>query len=369
MGGQSRNPHDLASTPAGSSGGTGVGIAAGYAPLGYGTDTGGSIRGPSVANGIVGMRPTYGLISHDGVIPLSLSLDMAGPMTRNVTDIAVSLGVTAGIDKADPSTQTQKGNAQKDYTRFLSADGLKEARLGLARDYMGADPDVDWVMEASIKAMQRAGATIVDVRLPKWFLDSASTMLWSIYPPEFAVQIGDYLKTTGPKYPKNLDGLIAAAEAYNDLRPDGVGPNPYRWNFFKVEKASGNLTDPGYLAARDHGMPMTRALINGTLAKDRLDAIIYPTSRTRAMTIVGSPTTSGGGGVSPTVIAPLTGLPDLVVTAGFATDDLPVAVSFLGTAYSEPKLLSLGYAFEQATKAVRRPVHTPALPGHVVNVK
>lgn len=369
MGGQSLNPHDLTRTPAGSSGGTGVGIAAGYAPLGYGTDTGGSIRGPSVTNGIVGMRPTYGLISHDGVIPLSLSLDMAGPMTRNVTDIAVSLGVTAGIDKADPTTQTQKGNAQRDYTKFLNANGLKGARIGLARDFMGADPDVDWIVEASVKAMQRAGATVVDVRLPKWFLDSASTMLWSIYPPEFAVQIGDYLKTTGPKYPKSLDGLIAAAEAYNDLRPDGTGPNPYRWNFFKAEKASGTMTDPGYVAAHDFGMPMSRALMNGTLQKDKLDAIVYPTGRTRPMTIAGSPLTSGGGGVSPTVIAPLTGFPDLVVTAGFTTDDLPVAISFFGTAYSEPKLLELGYAFEQTTKAVRRPVHTPALPGHTVEVK
>ncbi len=367
-GGQSLNPHDLTRTPSGSSGGTGVGIAAGYAPLGYGTDTGGSIRGPSATNGIVGLRPTYGLISHDGVIPLSLSLDMAGPMTRNVTDIAVSLGVTAGIDKADPTTQTQKGNAHKDYTKFLNADGLKGARIGIARDYLGADPDVDWVVEASIKTMQRAGATVVDVRLPKWFVDSASTMLWSIYPPEFAVQIGDYLKTTGPKYPKNLDGLIEAAEAYNDLRPTGEGPNPYRWNFFKVEKASGTMTDPGYIAARDHGMPMARALINGTLQKDKLDAIVYPTGRTRPATIVGSATTSGGGGVSSSVIAPLTGFPDLVVPAGFTTDDLPVAISFLGTAYSEPKLLSLGYAFEQATKAIRRPVNTPALPGETIEV-
>ncbi|MCA0201439.1 MAG: glutamyl-tRNA amidotransferase, partial [Proteobacteria bacterium] len=165
MGGQSLNPHDLTRTPSGSSGGTGVGIAAGYAPLGYGTDTGGSVRGPSTTNGIVGMRPTYGLISHDGVIPLSLSLDMAGPMARNVTDIAVSLGVTAGIDKADPTTQTQKGNAQKDYTKFLDPNGLKGARIGLARDFMGADPDVDWVVESAVKALQKAGATVVDVRL------------------------------------------------------------------------------------------------------------------------------------------------------------------------------------------------------------
>ncbi len=368
MGGQSLNPHDLTRTPSGSSGGTGVGIAAGYAPLGYGTDTGGSIRGPSTTNGIVGLRPTYGLISHDGVIPLSLSLDMAGPMTRNVTDIAVSLGVTAGIDKADPTTQTQKGNAQKDYTKFLNANGLKGARIGLARDYMGADPDVDWVIESAIKTMEKAGATVVEVRLPKWYLDTASTMLWSIYPPEFAVQIGDYLKTTGPKYPKNLDGMIAAAESYNDLRPTGEGPNPFRWNFFKVEKASGLMTDPGYIAAHDYGMPMARALINGTLQKDKLDAIVYPTGRTRPSTIVGSAAVSGGGGVSPSVTAPLTGFPDLVVPAGFTTDDLPVGISFLGTAYSEPKLLALGYAFEQASKAIRRPVNTPALAGHAIEI-
>ncbi len=369
MGGQSLNPHDLTRTPSGSSGGTGVGIAAGYAPLGYGTDTGGSVRGPSTTNGIVGMRPTYGLISHNGVIPLSLSLDMAGPMARNVTDIAVSLGVTAGIDKADPTTQTQKGNAQKDYTKFLDVNGLKGVRIGLARDFMGADPDVDWIVESAVKAMQRAGATVVDVRLPKWFLDSASTMLWSIYPPEFAVQIGDYLKTTGPKYPKSLDGMIEAAEAYNDLRPDGTGPNPYRWNFFKVEKASGTMKDPGYIAAHDFGMPMSRALMTGTLQKDKLDAIVYPTSRTRPGTIVGSALTSGGGGVSPTVIAPLTGYPDLIVTAGFTTDDLPVAISFFGAPYSEPKLLSMGFAFEQTTKAVRRPVNTPPLAGQTVEVK
>lgn len=368
MGGQSRNPHDTTRTPGGSSGGTGVGIAAGYAPLGYGTDTGGSVRGPSSINGIAGMRPTYGLISHDGVIPLSLTLDMAGPMTRNVTDVAVSLGVTAGIDPADDTTRTQKGNAHSDYTRFLDANGLKGARIGVARDFLGFDPDVDWVVEASLKVMERAGATLVDVRFPKWFLDSASTMLWSIYPPEFAVQIGDYLKTTAPKYPKSLDQLIEHAEAYNDLRPDGVGPNPYRWNFFMVEKNSGAITDPGYLAARDHGMPMARALVNGTLQKDKLDAIIYPTSLRRPLTIAGSATSSGGGGVSASVIAPLTGFPDLIVPAGFTTDDLPVTISFLGTAYSEPKLLSLGYSFEQATKAIRRPITTPALPGGTVEV-
>jgi len=368
LGGQSRNPHDLSRTPSGSSGGTGVAIAAGYAPLGYGTDTGGSIRGPSSVNGLAGMRPTYGLISHDGVIPLSLTLDMAGPMARSVTDVAISLGITAGIDPADATTKTQQGRAQKDYTKFLNADGLKGARIGLARDFVGFDPDVEWIVEASIKAMERAGATIVEVRLPKWFVDSASIMLWSIYPPEFAVQIGDYLKTTGPKYPKSLDEMIERGYQYTSLGLDGAGTNPYRWSFFLQEKASGPMTDPGYLAARDYGMPMAKALIDGTLQKDKLDAIVYPTGLRRPPTIVGSPATSGGGGVSASVIAPLTGFPDLIVPAGFTTDDLPVTISFLGTAYSEPKLLAMGYAFEQATRAIRRPVHTPALPGEQIEV-
>ena len=202
IGGQSLNPHDLTRTPSGSSGGTGVSIAAGYAPLGLGTDTGGSIRGPSSVNGIVGLKPTHGLLSHDGIIPLALTLDMGGPMARSVTDIAVALGPMTGIDPADPYTKKSEGKSHKDYTPFLKADALKGARIGIARDYMGADPDVDWVIEAALKAIQKAGGAVVEVRLPKWYLESATQVVFTLYPAEFKVQIADYLKTTGPKYPK-----------------------------------------------------------------------------------------------------------------------------------------------------------------------
>jgi len=208
LGGQSLNPHDLTRTPSGSSGGTGVAIAAAYAPLGMGTDTGGSIRGPSTSNGIVGLKPTYGLLSRNGIIPLSLTFDTGGPMARSVTDVAIALGVMTGVDAADVATAKSQGKFETDYTKYLKADALKGARIGIARDFLGADPDVDWVIDASIEAMRKAGATLVDVRYPKWRLDSKQEMYNAIRRPEFHVQIADYLKTLGPAYPKTLEDMI-----------------------------------------------------------------------------------------------------------------------------------------------------------------
>src|SRR5436305_6863014 len=150
LGGQTLNPHDLGRTPAGSSGGTGVAIAAAYAPLGMGTDTGGSIRGPSTANGIVGLKPTHGLLSRSGIIPLSLTFDTGGPMARSVYDVAVALGAMTGIDPADEATKKSEGKFSTDYAKDLKVDALKGARIGIARDFLGADPDVDWVVEASL---------------------------------------------------------------------------------------------------------------------------------------------------------------------------------------------------------------------------
>jgi len=141
LGGQSHNPHDLTRTPAGSSGGTGVGIAAGYSPLGFGTDTGGSIRGPATVNGIVGLKPTHGLVSREGIIPLSASLDTGGPMARSVTDIAVALGQLTGVDPNDEATRKSEGKFQTDYTQYLNADALEGARIGLVRDFMGYHAD------------------------------------------------------------------------------------------------------------------------------------------------------------------------------------------------------------------------------------
>ena len=368
LGGQTRNPHDLMRSPSGSSGGTGAAVAAAYAPLGMGTDTGGSIRGPSTANGIVGLKPTHGLLSRDGIIPLALSFDTGGPMARSVHDVAAALGVMTGIDPADPATNKSDGRFEADYTKYLMRDALKGARIGIARDFMGADPDVDWVMEAALAAMRDSGATIVDVRFPKWLLDAKGEFYTAVRYPEFVDQIARYLATLGPGYPKNIDQMIERANRFNATRADGAGPNPSRWTLFKREAASGKLDDYRYVSVHDHALPMVRAVVEGIIASDRLAAIVYPTSSRRPPLIAAPPDAGTGGTASATDIANLAGFPDLVVPAGFTGDNLPVGLSFLGPAFSEPKLLSLGYSFEQATKARRRPVHTPALPGESISV-
>ena len=375
LGGQSLNPHDLARGPSGSSGGTGVAIAAAYAPIGMGTDTGGSIRGPATTNGIAALKPTHGLLSRSGIIPLALSFDTGGPMARSVYDVAAALGIMTGVDVADSATAKSDGRFQTDYTKDLSADALKGARIGVARDFMGTDPDVDWVMEAAFAAMRKAGATLVDVRYPKWLLDVKGEFYQAIRYPEFVVQIAEYLKGTGATYPKTLAEMIDRANQFIGTREDGARPNPSRWTLFKREVEAGSTTDYRYTAVRDYGLPMVRAVVEGMFAAQQLDAIVYPTSSRRPATIVataGAGTTVGSalaaGGLAATDIANLTGFPDLIVPAGFTGDSLPVGLSFFGRAFSEARLLSIGYSFEQATKARRRPVHAPALPGEAVAV-
>ena len=366
LGGQSLNPHDLTRTPSGSSGGTGVSIAAGYAPLGMGTDTGGSIRGPSTSNGVVGLKPTHGLLSRSGIIPLALTYDTGGPLTRNVSDVAVMLNVMVGEDATDAATKKSAGKTEKDYTKTLSPTALKGARIGIARDFMGDDADVDWVVEAAIVNMKKAGATVVDVRYPKWLLSARQDFYDAVRFPEFSAQIADYLKTLGPKYPKSLAEMIDRTNQLQSTRADGAGPNTVRWLLFKRELESGTLQDSKYRAVIDHGLPMARQGVEGVMAEAKVDAIIYPTASRRTATIVApaAPPGSGGG----TNLANLTGFPDLIVPAGFTGENLPVGISFFGPAFSEGKLLALGYSFEQTTHARRRPVHTPALKDAKVNV-
>ena len=368
LGGATRNPHDLLRTPSGSSGGTGAAIAAAYATVGLGTDTGGSIRGPATANGIAGLKPTHGLLSRDGIIPLGLSFDTGGPMARSVSDVAAALGVMTGVDPADAATKKSEGRFETNYTKYLNAGALRGARIGVARDFMGHDADVDWVMESALDAMRSGGATIVDVRFPAWLIAAKGEFYNAIRYPEFAAQIKDYLATTGPEYPKTLDQLIERARKVNAPRPDGAGPNPGRWTLMKREAGSGTLDDYGYKAVRDHGLPLLRAVVEGLLASQQLDAIVYPTSSTRPPLVAAPPEVPGGGASSPANIANLTGFPDLIVPAGFTGDRLPVAVSFLGPAFSEPRLFALGYSFEQATRARRLPVHTPRLKGESISV-
>lgn len=371
LGGQTRNPHDPSRDPLGSSGGTGAAIAAGYAVLGLGTDTGGSVRWPAAANGIVGLRPTVGLLSRDGIIPLSLSFDTGGPMARSVTDVAVALNVLAGVDPADPATARSAGKAAPDYTAFLKADALKGKTIGVARDFMGADGEVDWTMEAAIAAMKASGATVVDVRFPKWLIDAKGEFYSAVRMSEFPAELKDYLATLKPGYPKTLEEIIE--RSYRAASPaDGATPNPGRWALFRREQASAPLTDPRYTAVHDYGLPLVRAAVDGLFVENKLDAFVYPTSGNSPARIGDRPSGPGGppgGGASSGInIASLTGFPDLTVPAGFTADRLPVGVSFVGRAFEEGKLLGFGYAFEQATKARRAPLTTPPLKGETLKI-
>jgi len=372
LGGITRNPHDPERSPSGSSGGTGAAIAAAYAPVGLGSDTGGSVRGPSSANGIVGLKPTHGLLSRSGIVPLALSFDTAGPMARHVYDVAAALTVMVGIDSEDPATQKSDGKFDSDYTQFLDADALSGARIGVARQFLGSDPDVDWVFDASVETMRKAGASVVDIEIPEWLLRTRSDLYWTIRHREFVVQIAEYLATLGPAYPKSLDEMIERSMTLTSQTPEGYIPNPSRWNLMKTERESGTLEDADYLAVREHGLAMVRAILEGIVTEHRLDAIVYPTSSrrpSRGDADPPPPSASGGSALvasvmaSPTNLANLSGFPDLIVPAGFTSRGLPVTVSFFGTAFTEARLLALGYAFEQATAARRLPRHTPPLPG------
>jgi amidase len=233
---------------------------------------------------------------------------------------------------------------------------------------VGQDPDVDWVIDASLDAMRKAGATVVDVRYPKWLLDSKLEFYNAIRFAEFAPQIAEYLATIGPSFPKNINQMIDRANAFNGPREDGAGPNPSRWVLFKRE-ASTKMDDYQYTSVRDYGLPLVRSTVEGIFASQRLDAIVYPTSSRRpALIAAPADNTAASPTASATNIANLTGFPDLIVPAGFTGENLPVGISFFGTAFSEQKLLSLGYSFEQATHARRRPVHTPALKGESITI-
>jgi amidase len=363
------NPHDLNRSPAGSSGGTGAAIAAGYASFGLGTDTGGSVRMPSSANGIVGLKTTHGLVSRDGVVPLALSFDTVGPMARSVEDLALALGAMTGVDPADDSTLKSVGKFHSDYTPYLDADALAGKKIGVARVFMGEDGEVDWLVESALQSMRDAGAEIVDVEFPAWLMQSRGEFYRAIRYPEFKAQIADYLATLGPDYPKSPEALISEAMGLNAPREDSARPNPTRWRLMQAEVKASDLSGFEYQAVKKHALPLVRDTIQGVMSSNALDAIVYPTLSVPAE-LVDRPSegqSAPGSGGSPVTLANLSGFPDLILPIGFTGHGLPVTLSFMGTAFSEPTLLGLGYALEQRLQAIRLPVHTPVLPGEQIS--
>lgn len=378
LGGLTLNPYSLNRDASGSSSGSAAAIAANFAALSTGTDTAGSVRGPASFNGLVGIKPTLGLTSRDGIIPLALSVDVGGPIAKTVTDAAIGLGVMAGIDPSDPATLESAGNTFDDYTQFLDADALNGARVGIVRDFLGGNPEVDQIFEDALATMLDSGATSIDAQFSPNVLAAAnySPLLNSIVQSEFFPQIETYLQTLDDEYPKTLEALIAAS-----LDPALVNSetpvNPNRIAVFQDSLATGGLSNPEYLETLAQ-LPGLREDISDTFADSGLDALIYPT--------VGcppSPITADDGSEieDPTFfcdfeaiegdpyrvgyLANLTGFPDITVPAGFTEAGLPVGLSFFAPAYSEPTLLGLAYAFEQATQVGRSPANTPPLPGEV----
>jgi amidase len=363
-GGQTRNPHDLDRGPSGSSGGTGAAIAAGFGVMGIGTDTGGSVRGPSSANGIAGLKPTRGLLSRDGIIPLGLSYDTAGPMARTIFDVAATLGPMTGIDPADPATFASGGHYHFDYTKFLKRGALNGARIGVARDFIGHDAEVERIINESIQVLERLGAIIVeDVRYPETLMKSRQEIYNTIVRAEFKADLTTYLQTTKPGFPKSFDDVVRISnDPSTNYRSPGKAVG-LKWG--QPDTVSLRTDDPIYLATRNSLLPTIRDLFEALFAKHQLDVIIYPTSVRPAQPIM-PPDIPLPPVATPTSYANFTGWPDVIVPAGMTNEGMPVTLSFFGRAWTEPTLLAYAYDFEQATKALVNPVHTPALPTDVV---
>ncbi|ATC64766.1 glutamyl-tRNA amidotransferase [Nibricoccus aquaticus] len=359
-GGQTKNPHVLDRGPAGSSGGTGVAIAAVFGQFGLGTDTAASVRGPANASGTFGLKTTHGLVSRDGVVPLALTFDTVGPLARSTYDLAAALNVLAGIDPDDDSTLKSAGRTPVDYTTYLKPGSLKGARIGIARDFFGKDAEIDAVVNQAIAKLKELGAIIVDdVRIPPPVQGIRGPLYNTVRSAEFKAQIAGYLATTAPKYPKNIYDLARLAnDPATGYRSSGkaVGLK------YQAE-TSLDLHDPVYTAAIAEGIPYVRAAMEGVFANHQLHAILYPTSPT-PVSLINPPARESGPpspGANPLNIANITGFPDLVVPAGMSPRGLPVTFSLLGRAFTEGRLLGFAYDYEQATKAIKLPVNTPAL--------
>jgi len=362
LGGQILNPWALDRTPSGSSGGNGAGIAAGFAVFALGTDTGGSIRGPSAANGIAGLKPTFGLNGRGGIVPLALSLDTVGPMARHVSDLAAVLNVMAGPDPRDGAVIARE---RVDYTKALNPDALKGARFGLLRDYLKVDPTVDAVMETAVAVLRNQGAEVVDITLPRFVLGLYTGTYETIRDTEFRYQIEDYLRSL-PRtdLPKTHADIIRLSEKITSVTPEGWVPNKARLDAYKHEAEIGTLEDQPYRSSLGDARKIVRENLEWLLTKERLDAFIGPTGRPPRLIkdeATLPPPTLGGAWSR---LANLTGWPDLVVPAGYTSDPvLPVTLSFVGPAFSEAKLLGYGNAFEHALSVRRLPPTTPPLRG------
>jgi amidase len=351
-GGQANNPYALDRNPSGSSSGSAIAVSANLCAVAVGTETDGSIIAPSTQCGVVGFKPTVGLISRAGIIPISKSQDTAGPIARSVTDAAILLGALTGVDPRDDATESSRDKAHTDYTSFLDANGLRGAKLGVGRRFYRSGAITAKLMEGVLDQLKSLGATLVDFNDD---IGRGSAGEWEVLQYEFKDGINAYLAGLGPKSPmRTLEDLIR----FNEENKDREMPFFGQETFLKAQ-AKGPLTDQAYLdavarcrrLARDEG-------IDAVLDKYQLDAIVGPSGGPAGPTdhIYGD-RESGGGSSGPAALA---GYPNITVPAGQHMG-MPVGLSFFGRAYSEPVLLKFAFAFEQRAKARRAPKFFPTI--------
>lgn len=346
-GGLTKNPYALDRNPCGSSSGTGAGISANLAAVGIGTETDGSIVCPSNANGLAGIKPTVGLVSRSGIIPISHSQDGAGPMCRTVRDAAILLSALAGVDPEDVATAASAGKSQTDYARYCDPNGLSGARIGVVRKYFGFSDAVDALMEQSIDVMKKQGATIVDpadiATLGKF---DDTELLVFMY--ELKADLNSYLARLGPNAPvHSLKDIIDFNERNRSKEMPYFGQD-----LFVKAEGKGPLTEKAYVdaVAKNHQLAGTEG-IDAVMDKFRLDALVAPTGGPAWLTDLPNGDHSAGGSSNAAAVA---GYPNINVPAGVIFG-LPVGISFFGRAWSEPTLIKLAYSFEQATKARQAP--------------
>jgi len=349
-GGQTKNPYALDRNPCGSSSGTGSSIAASLAAIGIGTETDGSIICPSSVNGLAGLKPTVGLVSRSGIIPISVSQDTAGPMGRNVSDIAMLLTAMAGVDAADPSGPAATGKIPSDYSTFLKADALKGKRFGMLRQAMGYHPDVDRSFMKAVDAIKAAGGDVIEIKIPTYNAWNDPEFAVLLY--EFKDGLNAYLKKAGSPH-ASLEALIA----WNKANAAQAMPF-FGQEIFEQAQAKGPLSDAAYLKARDAARRLAgKDGLIAALDKNKLDAVIVPSLSPAWPTdhVLGDHFVGAGYGM-----AAVAGTPSLTVPIG-DSQGLPLGLTFMGRAYAEGELIGFGFALEQATKARKAPQFLPTL--------
>jgi amidase len=352
-GGQTKNPYALDRNPCGSSAGSGAAASANFCAAAIGTETDGSIVCPSSANGLVGIKPTVGLVSRSGIIPISHSQDGAGPMCRTVRDAATVLGALTGVDSDDSATAESQGKSYADYTQFLKADGLRGSRIGVVRKTFGFMDAVDKVMEAALDAMKKDGAILVDpVEIEtagKW-----SETEHTVFMYELKADLNAYLARPGFNPPvKTLKDIIEFNEKNREKEMPYFGQD-----FFLKAEEKGPLSSKEYIEALEKNHQLARKEgIDATMEKHNLDALVGPTGGPAWLTDWVDGDHFGGGSSGAAAVA---GYPNVTVPAGFIFG-MPVGISFFGRAWSEPVLIRLAYAFEQATKVRKPPKFLPSV--------